>query len=450
MTQPQGLTQQLAQFVAQAARLQLDAHVKRIVCTGFVDTAAVIVAGRNEQVTQIVRQFVRARQAPGGQASILFGDERTSARDSALVNATAGHALDYDDVALQGHPSVVLVPALLAEGERLQARGDELLRAYVVGYEVWAELLLRDPDLHHIKGWHPTGVFGVVAAAAAVCALRGVNENTARHALGLAASMAGGLIANFGTMAKPFHAGQAAAHGIDAADLAQAGMTAAPDALEHHAGYLAALSPKGRVSREPAPAGFGQTLRIAELALTIKKYPLCFGAHRILDATLDLAREHGLTPADVESVQATTGVAQASMLRNHTPTNALEAKFSLEFAVAAALDAGKVGLAELSDSYVRRPEVQQIFSKVRIATTDTVCPYEPTLALSDRIVIHTRDGRQLDSGEVERTRGDAATPLSDSELETKFMDCCAYGQFDGGRALFDTFKQLPRSTPWKT
>ena len=153
MTQPQGLTQQLAQFVAQAARLQLDAHVKRIVCTGFVDTAAVIVAGRHEPVTQIVRAFVHARQSPLAQAAILFGDERSSSRDAALINATSGHALDYDDVALQGHPSVVLVPALLAEGERLQARGDELLRAYVVGYEIWAELLLRDPDLHHIKGW---------------------------------------------------------------------------------------------------------------------------------------------------------------------------------------------------------------------------------------------------------------------------------------------------------
>ena len=118
--------------------------------------------------------------------------------------------------------------------------------------------------------------------------------------------------------------------------------------------------------------------------------------------------------------------------------------------VAAALDAGQVGLAQLSDAYVRRPEVQQVFGKVRITTTDTVCPHEPTLAFSDRIVIRTNDGRTLDSGEVVGTRGDAATPLADSELEAKFMDCCAYGQFTDARGLFDTFKQLPRSTPWKT
>jgi 2-methylcitrate dehydratase PrpD len=204
------------------------------------------------------------------------------------------------------------------------------------------------------------------------------------------------------------------------------------------------------VSRAPASASFGKELRIATLGLTVKKYPLCFAAHRAIDAALDLAHDHKLSAGDVESVHATVGVAQASMLRNHLPTNALEAKFSLEFALAAALVAGKVGLTELSDAFVQRADVQQFFAKVHIATTDTVLTYEPTLAASDRIVITTKDGRTLDSGEVAGTRGDAATPLADSELETKFMDCCAYGKFAGARALFDTFNQLPRSTPWKT
>ena len=113
------------------------------------------------------------------------------------------------------------------------------------------------------------------------------------------------------------------------------------------------------------------------------------------------------------------------MLRNHRPDGSLEAKFSLEFAVAAALVAGKIGLTELQDAFVQRAEVRDLFGRLRIATTDTVCSYEPTLAASDRVVIHMRGGRSFDSGEVAGTRGDAATPLAPHELEAKFMDCTA-------------------------
>ena len=425
MAVSQGLTAQLAEFASGAQALVLGSSVLRTVRTSFIDTAAVILAGRDAPVTSVVQGFVQARRSTAADARVLFGELRAAARDAALVNAVAGHALDYDDVGLQGHPSVVLVPALLAEGERLQASGAAVMRAYVAGYEVWAELIARDADVHHLKGWHPTGVFGTVAAAAAVAALRGLGAERTRHALGLAASMASGLIANFGSMAKPLHAGNAAAHGIDAVDLADAGMTAAPDVLEHHAGYLAALSPAGRVDRSPLLAPPGRGLRIETLGLTIKKYPMCFATHRVIDAALDLVRADDVSPEQVQSVHATIGAAQAAMLRNHAPQSSLEAKFSLEFAVAAALVARKVGLAELDNGFIRRPDVQALLDRVHLSTTDSVCATEPTLAASDRLVILTCDGRQLDSGEVATARGDASAPLTAAELEVKFMDCTA-------------------------
>jgi aconitate decarboxylase len=419
-----GLTRQLGEFAAGASRLELSAAVRHTVRNGFVDTVATMLAGRNEPVTGIVQRFAAAQGLAVRDAGILLGAQRASARNAALVNATAGHALDYDDVALQGHPSVVLVPALLAEGERLGACGLDLIRAYVVGYETWAELIARDEDLHHLKGWHPTAVFGTVAAAAAVAALRGLDAAQCAHAIGLAASMAAGLTANFGSMAKPFHAGQAAAHGIDAVNLAAAGMTAAPDVLEHRTGWLMALSPKGRVRLQPLEQPLGTTLRIAELGLTIKKYPMCFATHRVIDALLDIATSQDLAAGEVEAVHATVGVAQASMLRNHAPRRALEARFSLEFAVAAALLARRVGLAQLRDDFVCQPELQALMQRVRIATSDSSCAYEPTLAASDRVVVQLRDGRRFDSGEVGGTRGDARTPLTDAELQSKFRDCC--------------------------
>ena len=441
----QGLTRQVAEFTASAPGLKLDDAITSMVRNGFIDTVGVMLSGRQEPVVAIVRRFAELRRSGAGQARVLCEDQRLSSRDAALVNATAGHALDYDDVGLMGHPSVVLAPALLAEGERLQASGEQLIRAYVVGYEVWAELIGRDQHRHHVKGWHPTAVFGVLAVTAAVAALRGLGVAASQHAIGIAASMACGLIANFGSMTKPFHAGQAAAQGIDAVDLAQAGMTAAPDALEHHAGLLAAISPQGQVDRSPCAAPLGQSLRIATLGLTIKKYPMCFATHRVIDAMLDLVQAHGLTAGEVSAVEVTLGATQASMLRNHRPQTALEAKFSLQFAVAAPLLLGRIGLRELQDEVVRRPEIQSLFDRVRIKTVDTVCPHEPTLALSDRVRIETVSGRVLDSGEVLETRGSLASPLGMQELRGKFMDCAADTPYLNAAALFDRLHQLPQT-----
>ena len=439
----QGLTRQVAEFAASAPGLKLDEATTSIVRNGFIDTVGVMLAGRHEPVTAIVRRFAESRRSGEGDARVLWEDTRLSSRDAALVNATAGHALDYDDVGLMGHPSVVLAPALLAEGERLRASGERLIRAYVVGYEVWAELIARDQHRHHVKGWHPTAVFGVLATAAAVAALRGLGADRSQNAIGIAASMASGLIANFGSMTKPFHAGQAAAQGIDAVDLAQAGMNASPDALEHHAGFLAAVSPQGAVDRSPCAVPLGQNLRIATQGLTVKKYPMCFATHRVIDAMLDLVQQHDLVSEQVRSVHVTLGATQASMLRNHRPTTALEAKFSLQFAVAAPLVLRKIGLRELQDDVVRRPEVQAQFGKLRIETVDTVCPTEPTLALSDRVRIETVSGQVLDSGEVFETRGSVGSPMGLQELRHKFIDCASAAPHVDAGALFDSLLQLP-------
>ena len=181
----QGLTRQVAEFIACAPSLKLDESITSMVRDGFIDTVGVMLAGRLEPVTTIVRQFAENRRCGAGEARVLWEGTRLSARDAALVNATAGHALDYDDVGLMGHPSVVLVPALLAEGERLQVSGEQLIRAYVVGYEVWAELIARDQHRHHTKGWHPTAVFGVLASAASVAALRGLDVQHSQNAIGI-------------------------------------------------------------------------------------------------------------------------------------------------------------------------------------------------------------------------------------------------------------------------
>ena len=439
-----GLTESLARFVASPGFREVPPEAIRIVQSGFIDSIATMIAGQHEPVVEIVRQFVAERNSRAADARILLGSATAASADAALINATAAHALDFDDVALGGHPSTVLVPAVLAEGERLDVSGNEALLAYLVGYEVWAELYSHEPDSYHLKGWHPTSVLGTVGAAAAVAYLHKLPPEQCRHALALAASMASGLVANFGTMTKPLHAGRAAACAIDAVRLAARGLTAASDALEHHAGYLAALSPKGAAQRTDASPRLGKDLRVLENGLSIKKYPMCYATHRVIDGMLDLVNANDVRPADVAKVHAVIGIAQASMLRNHSPVTGLEAKFSLEFAMASSLVARKVGLQQLSDEFVARQDVREAMSKVGSSTVDTQCPVEPIFSLTDQVVVELKDGRKLESGEIRFARGNAMLPLKDEELKAKFLDCCADADGIDARRLHAQLSDLRR------
>jgi 2-methylcitrate dehydratase PrpD len=284
-------------------------------------------------------------------------------------------------------------------------------------------------------------VLGTVGASAAVAHLYGLNAQQCQHVMALAASMASGLVANFGTMTKPLHAGRAAACAIEAVRWVLKGLTAAPDALEHAAGFLAALSPHGAADRSSAVADLGQRFRILESGLSIKKYPTCYATHRVIDGVLDLCASQGVDPHDVTQVQTQIGVAQASMLRNHNPQTGLEAKFSMEFAVAACLVRGKVGLSELSDAFVQEPAVHEAMRKVKIATVNTQCPIEPVFAEHDRVQILLRSGAVLDSGDIRFARGNAMLPLRHTELQAKFMDCVQGAPVDGA-ALFHTLTNL--------
>jgi len=443
---PAPLTRTLGAFVSGLRYEALPQAAVGVVRLGFTDCIATMLAGSAEPVARIVREGL-GRRGGRGEARLAFGSERASAAEAALANGTAGHALDYDDVAIGGHPSVVLVPAVLAEAEALGADGRAAIAAYVAGYETWANLIGRDPDPYHRKGWHPTAVIGPVAAAAACANLRGLDAEKATMALGIAASLSAGLVANFGTMTKPFQAGRAAQSGITATRLAAAGMTSAADALEHALGLLGALSPRGRVDVETPPAGLGKDWAIVEKGLNVKKYPMCYGVHRALDGMLNLVREHRLTPAGVKEIAVTTGATQAAMLRNHRPQTGLEAKFSMEFAMASALTAGRAGLAELTDGFVLRPDVQAAMGKVSIATNDSKAVDDPIFAAFDRIAVTLADGKRLDSPEIHYARGHWSLPLSKDELWTKFRDCAATTlQENGAHALFEGLQTLERQS----
>jgi 2-methylcitrate dehydratase PrpD len=435
-----GLTRSLGEFVACLEFRKIPAAAIETVKRGFIDCIGVMFAGRDEPVVKLLlneKLFSEKKES-----RILFDQGSSSSPDAALLNATAGHALDYDDTAIDGHPSVVLVPAVLAEGERLRSSGAELIAAYVAGYEIWAELASRDADKHHGKGWHPSAVFGAVGAAAAGARLARLDAGRSAHAIGAAASMAGGLTANFGSMTKPLQVARAAQSGLLAARLAAKGLTASPDALEHRGGFLNAFSPNGRTRLNDAIAA-GRDWHILKNGLNIKRYPVCYALHRSIDGLMFLNAINKIKHESVKEIELSIGKLQAGMLRHSRPQNALDAKFSAEFSAASAVVAGRVGLAELRDEFVRSGPVQALFPKVTVRVVDDPDPDDPLFARSDSVKVTLSDGTVLAGEPVRHARGHARNPVGMDELRTKFVDCVG-GALPAPRrdALFERLRGL--------
>jgi 2-methylcitrate dehydratase PrpD len=417
------LTRALGQFVADLSPNRVPDEAVRIARMGFIDCIGTMIVGRSEACTQILKGVL----APGnGPATLYFSGEQSPGPEAGWINGTAAHALDYDDVALRGHPSTVLVPAILAEAEVLGATGQDMLIAYIAGYETWAELVRRDVPMYHQKGFHPTGIFGAVGAAAACARLRKLDATRTAIAIALGASQASGIMANFGTMTKPFHAGKAAHAGIMAARLAEAGFTANTDALEHPQGFLSAVSPQNNPDRS-GDGKLGEDWAIIRHGLSIKKYPACYGTHRAIDAMLDLVGAHPVKPADVRKVSVHFSALTSNLLRNRQPDTGLAAKFSMEFAMASGLIAHRVSLAELTDPFVQRKDVQALMRKVERDLTDETDVANPGAAPWEQVRIELVSGQVLESERVTRARGHAERPLTDGQLHEKFADCLTNG-----------------------
>src|SRR5262249_11106810 len=207
------LTSSLGAFIADLTLARIPPAALDVVHTGMADCVATMIAGSIEDAPQIL---YRTLEPPAGGASLYLTGPRVPAPEAALINGTAAPAVDFGDVALRGHPSPVLVPAILAEGEVIKASGAQLALAYVAGYEVWAELAGRDPMHHHQKGWHPTGIFGPIGAAAACAALRGLDRGKAAVAVAPGAFHNAGPMGELCTSAKPDHGRLAAPAGARA------------------------------------------------------------------------------------------------------------------------------------------------------------------------------------------------------------------------------------------
>ena len=434
------LTQDIGAFIAGLRYEDAPAAATPIIRNGFTDFVATVVLGRNDEVTTCVRNTLVGRNEDA-EARILLSATRKSGPSAALVNGTASHSQDYDDVGLVGiqptHPSASIAPAIFAEAESLQCDGKAMIRAYVAAFEVWGELASRDPDEVHLKGWHPTGTFGAIAAAAAAASLRGLSANQAANAVALAATMASGVIANFGSMAKPYHAGRSGQSGVIAARLAAAGMTASADALESPLGFLAAISPRGQADRS-SPVQFGKRWFMESHGLGFKLFPMCYGAHRALDGMFTLLAKTPFEPGDVERIEVESNQGQFSNLVQTNPQNVLDAKFSMEFAMACAVIARRCTRAEFTRDFVHRPDVRDLMSRVKRVIIETQGHH------GDGLIVHLKDGRRLEQ-RFTFPLGHARRPAPPEAFWTKFADCVE-GAFSPGldRQLFDQLQSIEK------
>lgn len=440
-----GLTSALGAFVADASPIAPAA--RRMAQRGIVDAFGCLLAARREAVVEILwRRLDPAGAAPpGGATCALLSARRVRPEDAAMVNATAAHALALDDVAFGCHPSSLLMPALFALAEPLRPSGAALLDAYVVGFEVLAELSTREPEGWHRSGWHPSALLGAVGVAAAAARLLDLDAPQAARALALASSMSGGVAANFGTQAKALHAGRAASAGVLAACLAADGVTAADDALERPNGLLAVASPSGQVRLDARLGTSPAQPRLLDPGLSFKQYPVCYSLHRVVDAAIDIARQPGFDAARVAAVEVHLGRAQAAMARHHRPRTPLEAKYSVEFAAVSGLLAGAAGHAQLEPDFVASAAVQQALGAVRLHLREDCSGDDGVFSASDRVVARDTAGRAFDSGEVAYARGHARRPLEEAALRAKFLDGARRGGFTDASACFDALQGLERA-----
>ncbi len=423
------LTGTLAEFIVStpAERIGLDARLQAR--RAMLDTVGVMLAGSTEECSRIAAQFVRD-QAGAGDAVVVGQRLRAPASEAALVNGTSAHALDFDDVnmSMRGHPSVPLVPAVLALGEKLGATGREVVDAFVVGFEVECKIgrLIGAP--HYALGWHPTSTFGTLGSAAACARLLRLDAEGTQSALGIAASLASGARKNFGSMTKPLHAGWAARNGVVAASLAQAGFTADAEALEGEAGYLCAAS--GGAEFDPSPIErLGEPWEVVSPGIGVKLYPCCYFTHLAVDSALDVGQAIANDVETVDAVHVSVSPGTMMVLRKTLPATGLEGKFSMEYCVATALLDGAVTLESFSDEAVARTAIQDLLAKV--AVTEDGPPANAPIGGRAEVTIVLRDGSSR-SAHADVPRGDPKNPLSWDQIAAKFRDC-ARSVLDSGR-----------------
>jgi 2-methylcitrate dehydratase PrpD len=416
--------------------------------TCVTDTMGVALAGAVTAAAGHARALADETAADGA-CTALAAARRYDACSAAFVNGTAAHALDFDDNCYAGfvHGSAVIVPALLAVGERQDATGADAVTAYVAGAECEYAVGAATRSALYERGWWTTGVLGPIGASMAAAWLLRLDAARVRAALGLAVAGAGGMKACFGSDAKPLLAGRAAQAGVACALLAAHGASGPDDALEQGNGLKALFNDK--IFDGDCIAALGQRWYLEQPGVDIKRIPLCLSSHAAVDAVAELLAEHGVAPGDIDTVSCDVPPIVIANLKYDDPRTPREAQFSMPYAIAATLRYGTVALSHLTEEALANAELRGMMSRV----SQHSGPRWQDAALRARapegahVRIRTRDGRTLERLRAV-ARGTAQDPLTDDEVADKFL-ACAEPVLGGPRAaaLLANLRGLDKNQP---
>ena len=413
------VTARIAQFVVESKFENLPPKAIGTAKVAVRDCLGVALAGSREEDAKICAEVARQEQAKE-EASAIGQGFKTSALNAALANGTAAHAMDFDhSFTLMGQPTAPIIPATVALGEALGASGRRVIEAYAVGYEVTGKLVHSLRNSEH-DGWHAPSSVGSFGATAACAKLLGLNASKVEMALGMSASMAGGIVANFGTMTKPLHVGLGARNGVLAAKLAAGGYTANGKAIESGFGFYKVLHPGTPIDEKPIEE-LGKSYALISDGIRIKPYPCGGLTHQVIDAILEFRSKQGLTAEQVERIDVDVVRHTFERIVFKVPQTGIQGKFCMPYLVARALIDGKVSLHAFTDAAVREPHVLKFAEQVQMNLDNNLKKTDPG-GRPCRVTVRLKNGQTL-VREAQHAKGGPEFPMTEEELRGKFTEC---------------------------
>jgi 2-methylcitrate dehydratase PrpD len=388
-------------------------HAKRVV----IDWYAALLPGAVVAPATLFEKAL-AEDLDRGNARLALG-RKASTRAAALINGTAAHAVEVDDIFKFGiyHPGAPTIAAALATAQSTGASGEQFLRAVIVGYEISTRIGAAMGRAHY-KFWHNTGTIGTFGAASAAAELFGLDAKRFAHALATSATMAAALQQAFrmDSMSKPLHSGHAAEAGVLAAAGAREGVTGSLDVIEGEAGMGHAMS--DGPDWEKAVATLGREHHIT--MMTVKNHACCGHTFAAIDGAQEAQRQLGVRPSNIARVRVGSYRAAKEVSGYEDPVSPAEGRFSLKYVVATALVHGSVRLAAFEPARMNDPVTRALMKKIEVVIDPELDAAFPNQRAA-RVAIDTTDGRSVEYLQPAR-KGDPELPLTDRDLEDKYLE----------------------------
>ncbi|MBX5242054.1 MmgE/PrpD family protein [Rhizobium sp. NLR22b] len=424
MASPAALELRLAEFVVRDAPAVSDTEV-RLASRHVADLVGVAIAGTRLDAFHSVAEIVAGQPRQDELSARIWGtNKRIPLREAGLINGFSGHIHDFDDDETGysiAHVTVTAATAAMVAADACsKVSGADVIKAYVIGSETAMRLGEIVNPGHSRSGWHTSATLGCFAACAAAGRILGLSAEQMRHGFGMCASFASGISANFGTDTKALQVGKAVREGIFAAELARAGRTSASGALFGEQGF-ASMFQRGR-DVDFIIGGFGKPYRLFGNTMVIKTYPCCTASHTAIYSMLMLRADFGFNGSDIRSITCSIDAVAKGLLKYDRPSNAAEAKFSMHYSLAIAALRGSAGLAEFALEGPPDGELLSLMERITVEVVSALPILPSGASVASHLNIELTDGRKL-SRFQEFVPGSMGEPVSDSDLEKKFIEC---------------------------